>query len=900
MTDKELKTILLVEDETISARLSTAILVNNGYNVVQAATGGDAVTIVQTEPGIDLVLMDIELGDGIDGAQAARMILAEHDIPLLFYSSHTEPEITAKTDGIGSFGYIVKNTGEAVLIASIKTGYSLFETNIKKHKNYENALRESNERYKSIEEVFNTGIWEYNTVSGRMVCNHEYYQMLGLVPGDCGTPGTQNINTAWLDLLHPDDKEKSLEIFLNFHAHGSAGTYENYYRMRHSNGKWIWIWSRGCALKDKTGNSTDLVIGVHINITRFQPTEEVIVQKNKELTALNAELGTINNIFTAINKELVRINNKLEESEKHYCTLFENTGSGIIVIEEDSTISLVNQFFADSSGYSREEIENKKKLTDIFCDEDQGLLLTGHFLKRDNLEKMKPGFEFCFRNRYNQLLHYLVFISPIPGTAKSIASVIDITERKNAEAALKAAEGKYRDLFMNSQIGIFITEINSGLVLEANDRFAREYGFKNREAILAQPVFMKDLYIQEGVRETMLSLMKTHGEIRNYEVQFKRIDGSLLWIRYSAMFNIDKGLVTGVTEDITDLKQSESAKNAIYNELLASEKKYRLLFENSAFGLIHFNNRGIITDCNTACEKVTGLTWNDLVGYDMLKLDNPVFKSAVASALNGHPGEYEGSYKIKASSRLILIRLQLETIYDENENIIGGVGIVEDISDKRAAERAMLDELEKERSRIGHILHDSLGQKLGAVLYLVQAYSKKYKKTGKVSNSDIDKLVVLASSALDETRSLSRGLDFPAIDTGGFNESLDDIAVKIRTIYGIEVMLEVQDSLMQYSKLKLTNLYYIILESINNAVRHGKAYKILLQYSVDQAKGLFTIISYQRVLLKYNNPGMGLRIMKYRAEASGMEFSISSEMKKISVKVGLGDIPDTDSSDQHI
>ena len=265
----------------------------------------------------------------------------------------------------------MKDSGEAVLIASIKTGYNLFEERIKKQIKSGDALREIEERYKSIITVSNTGVWEYNPVSGHLWCSPEYFKMLDIAPGDCRTPDTQSLNDVWADLIHPDDRENALNILSDFHLNGATGTYENYYRMRHRNGEWIYVWSRGCALKDKNGNPTDLIISIHIDITRLKLAEEVFLQNNKELTDLNIELSTMNHVFMAMNQELLKINNKLRESEEHYRTLFENTGSGIIVIEEDTTISLVNQFFADSTGYSRDEIENKKKLTEIFCDEEQ-------------------------------------------------------------------------------------------------------------------------------------------------------------------------------------------------------------------------------------------------------------------------------------------------------------------------------------------------------------------------------------------------------------------------------------------------------------------------------------------------------------------------------------------------
>ena len=78
---------------------------------------------------IDLVLMDIDLGKGMDGTQAAKAILEHRDIPILFLSSHTESDVVEKTEKITSYGYVVKNSSITVLDASIKMAFKLFEAN---------------------------------------------------------------------------------------------------------------------------------------------------------------------------------------------------------------------------------------------------------------------------------------------------------------------------------------------------------------------------------------------------------------------------------------------------------------------------------------------------------------------------------------------------------------------------------------------------------------------------------------------------------------------------------------------------------------------------------------------------------------------------------------------------
>jgi CheY-like chemotaxis protein len=124
------RSILLVEDQAIIALQERRTLENHGYVVTVARTGEEAIEISRGNPDISLILMDIDLGDGIDGSEAAERILAERDIPVAFLSSHTEQEIVEKTEGITSYGYIVKNSGTTVLLASIRMAFRLHRATV--------------------------------------------------------------------------------------------------------------------------------------------------------------------------------------------------------------------------------------------------------------------------------------------------------------------------------------------------------------------------------------------------------------------------------------------------------------------------------------------------------------------------------------------------------------------------------------------------------------------------------------------------------------------------------------------------------------------------------------------------------------------------------------------------
>lgn len=123
-------TLLLVEDESVEAAARAKRLSAAGYLVTVVSSGEAAVESIQNRPeDFDLILMDIFLGDGIDGAEAARRILAVRDLPIVFLSARADPELIERTERIGSYGYVDKDTDEALLLASIRMALRLYKAN---------------------------------------------------------------------------------------------------------------------------------------------------------------------------------------------------------------------------------------------------------------------------------------------------------------------------------------------------------------------------------------------------------------------------------------------------------------------------------------------------------------------------------------------------------------------------------------------------------------------------------------------------------------------------------------------------------------------------------------------------------------------------------------------------
>ncbi len=156
--NNDVKRILLVEDEPLTAMVETMELQKQGYLIIHASSGEQAIDIFNTQNEIfDLVLMDIDLGDGIDGTQAAEIILKNHEVPILFLSSHTEKHIVEKTENITSYGYVVKNSTPTVLFASIKMAFKLFSANLQ--------IRENENRYRELFNNTSNGVAIYKVIN---------------------------------------------------------------------------------------------------------------------------------------------------------------------------------------------------------------------------------------------------------------------------------------------------------------------------------------------------------------------------------------------------------------------------------------------------------------------------------------------------------------------------------------------------------------------------------------------------------------------------------------------------------------------------------------------------------------------------------------------------------------
>ena len=297
MSNSKQKLILLVEDEAIIAITERKLLEKEGYRVVIASSGEKAIDIVYSkkEP-VDLILMDIDLGSGMDGTDTAVKILKEHNIPVLFLSSHTEKEVVNKTENITSYGYVVKNSGITVLDASIKMAFKLFNANsdlITKEK----KLKENEEKFRMLYEQSALSI-SYYTPDGKIISfNDRALERLHLQIENLAGKSIYDIYPA----NYADTCMRRIEQLIS--SNGIA-EYEDYVDLSGIKGWYTNTFS-------KTFDENNSIIGIQIvshNITDKKLAEEALREKEEFLTSIIENIPDTIFIKDAVDLKFYRIN----------------------------------------------------------------------------------------------------------------------------------------------------------------------------------------------------------------------------------------------------------------------------------------------------------------------------------------------------------------------------------------------------------------------------------------------------------------------------------------------------------------------------------------------------------------------------------------------------------------
>ncbi|MFX1562518.1 MAG: PAS domain S-box protein [Promethearchaeota archaeon] len=546
-------------------------------------------------------------------------------------------------------------------------GYRGVDKDVTERKRVETALQESEARYRSLFDSVPLGLYR-STPDGQIIdANPGIVQMLGF-------PDRESLLATNAADLYSDTVDRKLWQSLMEREGVVRGFEAKFHRY---DGTTIWVRDNARAFLD----TDDKVLYYEGSM------EDITNQKQ-------AEIG-------------------LRESESKYRTLVEGSLQGIAILQ-NFKIVFANPVIAEIMGYTVEELLSfpPEKVQNSIHPEDQDLVW-GRFRKQLEGKPIPPQYEFRIIQkdgsiRWLEIFSRLIEYQGQPGIQ---AAIIDITNRKEAEEALRRSEEQYRELITLLPEGVGITDLDEKFIF-VNSTFADMLGY-DRQELLGMAVF--DIIGEEEIIKVRAETEKRKTEKSSkYELEMITKDGSRRVVRVNAvpMRGKDRSIqgTIAVLSDITESKQAEAA-------LRSSEERYRLFFEQASDVICVLDPQGRFLSVSPAVKTDFGYKPSELIGKSLQ--DSGVFApetletvlSNFRQVLKGenipHP-LYEliakdGSRRI---SELRAGRMQKE------EEIIGIGVVIRDITERIQMEKALRKSEEKFRYLVDYSLQGILIAKI--------------------------------------------------------------------------------------------------------------------------------------------------------------------------------------------
>lgn len=569
------KRILLIEDEDITAKVYISILEKEGFSVVRASSGEEAVSKAELDKSIDLILADITLNGDIDGVDTAGIILKKCDIPVVFLSEHTGADIVEKAERINSYGFVVKHTGDALLMASIRMAFRLYEANMNVISQNQEVEAANEEMQAAIEEMEAINQELIDTQQSLIKSESELKSLFNALLVGVGMIVDRKflkVNRYLCNLLGYEESEMignlTRIIYIDDDEYERIG--RELYGMMLREGHGI----TKARVRHKDGDILDALI----SLTPVDP---------DNLAA--GVCATFNDIT-----ELNRAENALRESEMKFKAVMEQSTLPMLILDMQGTLVDANESWMKMwSADIKAAIGKYNILEDPPLDGIKPLLnraFTGEALDfpeyyYDRELAGREGGDLWITGRAYPL-------KDGAGRVNNIVIIIeDITKRKMAEEALRVSEEKFRNIFYNMTVGYFRTGIDGSLI-DINPACLKTFGFSGVEDARERlNNTTSGVYSSRNewqmVRDRMLSGAGSFSGI----VNLRRSDGTEfkggLNMRLISGPDGDPQFIEGLVDDVTEREKTQEM-------LIQSEKM--ITVAGLAAGMAHEINNplGII------------------------------------------------------------------------------------------------------------------------------------------------------------------------------------------------------------------------------------------------------------------------------------------------------------------
>ena len=441
--------------------------------------------------------------------------------------------------------------------------------------------------------------------------------------------------------------------------------------------------------------------------------------------------------------------------------------------------------------------------------------------------------------------------------------------------ALRDSEERLRAILETAVEGI-ITIDERGLIESFNPAAEKIFGCPAAEAI--------------GQNVKMLMPAPYHrehdGYLSNYhqtrqpkvigigrEVVGRRKDGTTfpMDLSVSEVRLADRRMFTGFVRDITERKEAEKA-------LL----HYAALVESSDDAIIGKTLDGTVTSWNRGAEMIFGFSRAEMIGQPISLIipeDRQDEEPGILKKLrDGESVDHFETVRRRKDGRLIDVSVTISPIRDPAGNIIEASKVARDITERRRLEKEIVGISNREQQRIGQDLHDGLCQELAGIELLCQVVESKLEAKSKAESRQVGEIGQHVRDAISHTRKLARGLSPVELEADGFMSALHELTVHVQKMFHVTCRLECAVPVLIRDNTSATHLYRIVQEAISNAVKHGQAKQVVVALKPDGDKISLTITDNGAGFAggSQKGAGMGLHIMKYRADVVGATLEVRS------------------------
>ena len=450
----------------------------------------------------------------------------------------------------------------------------------------------------------------------------------------------------------------------------------------------------------------------------------------------------------------------------------------------------------------------------------------------------------------------------------------DITQRKEAQEALRKAENRYFSIFENATEGIFLAT-PQGRLLVANPALARMLGYPSpQQLVSAMTDIGRQIYVQSERRADLKRLLEERGSIQGFEAEIYRKDGSVIWVSLNAHVVRDAGggiqYFEGTIQEITQRKLAEAQVTILAHAVESTTEM---------IGITDLRGRFIFV--NRAFQRAHGYPEAEILGQTPETLFSP----------NNPPGLFAeafeqlhlGAWRSEVLERRkdgteFPVLLSTSQINNSIGKVIGFMMVARDITQQKRLEKEVLDISAIEQRRIGFNLHDGLAQHLTGIAYRTKSLEDALASVDAVQAAATHKIVELINDAIKQTRQLAHSLDPTDVEVSGLIAALKKLSVETSEVFPVKCQFNCAESRLSLTPQTNLALFRIAQEAIHNAIVRGGAEQI--EVELTRANGRVNLEIHDNGKgfdpSKKTGAGMGLRLMQYRAHSINATFQLSS------------------------